>query len=538
MNMRWVGCVCVPAWIILSASLALAQQTTVFVVRGYGGQVYSVVDSPSPSPLPSSQSKQLALCATLGNLELGITPLTPPGSTDIDNSTMLADHRFAITIGNGTASANGARTTRAIFNRVRQHVGSGSTYHAYILQNDRPAPFLGITAKDAKSASDAPPDATVCEKAPAATTVLIPWSTLALHFGSNFVSVGLTTLEPNIEPSALPPSYVTVVREVRVLQAFPNRSPSESPSPLANSHQLVYFTQGYQLARPATTSPPQQTVLFEGQPYVLNRLTATKPSVFNPPFPPFQAEANLPLSQYLNFAGASYQTNSAVQTIQSQILSAATKAMALPSSSPLPSLPCSMCLTFQKSNAGAFSIANGSSKLSLSSTSLGSDDSPFSVGTLPDLAGAVSFSNSSDDGSLVTSVLQAFPENSGPPYPYSDSAIGFVQQSSEEQLSFLHAFVNRALPSPVPAASPSAPTVGPVYLPHLATSAMSVSNDWIGPVGTGAADLTLFGRLAYDWTDSAANAFGGAQYKYTAVTKSGTSYAGTEADPVWWTLSA
>ncbi len=203
----------------------------------------------------------------------------------------------------------------------------------------------------------------------------------------------------------------------------------------------------------------------------------------------------------------------------------AAKALATPN--PLPSI-CPTCATFQAINASTFNTLKGSAAgLLLPSTSLGSDDSPFSFATLGDLiAGGTAVVS---DGPTTVGFLRSQLSNSSP-QAFTDTAVGLTNQQGASSVSFVGVSVERT-PSPVPSVPPHTATPAPtkITIPYLTTFALAAqgSNVATDDVAHTSTTVNWFGRAAYDATDRALNAFGAGQLQYSAPTGRGNLFTGT-----------
>ncbi len=264
---------------------------------------------------------------------------------------------------------------------------------------------------------------------------------------------------------------------------------------------------------------------------------------------PVTGDVSAPITNAVAFSGTLAQNASVIQGVQTAI-NAQVGAAVPPTPSPLPSVPCATCGTFQSANAPSFSLPKGSAHLLLPNKSLGSDDSPFALAAFGDLraGGTLQYGNgASTIGVLQTQIVDAVTRLSS-----SDSAIGYQSQRGQATFSGLALFANHQQPPAAPLA-PGAPAIPPgnVTIPHLATYAFALVNDHVSSTlgcgatisgdlrdrrdcGTGRAapaavlsDVTEFARAAYDVTDGAINGFGGFQDKRTVIGGAGQQFSRT-----------
>src|SRR5581483_6979527 len=449
------------------------------IYLGLGGKVYR-------ADMVHVVSGRVELCSSAGGLEIAMPSseiLKWPGRINADNIDLSnsLDSYVAIRV---TQSGN---ATDVHFNHLR--FGKDAVFHYYIAVGGKPAPWL---AGGMQMATPAPSSGDPCS-GEQKLTLTIPWSAIAVPFNDNvMISVTaclhLVTRGEGSAPTPVDNKHVLVplahateaigTASVRfaVIPAFDGFDANDAlkvdvPVRTIAGEKLndkwdyqdqryAFATQYYQYSPAASTPPPTQTINIvtaaTSHPNTVVSLAAPSAAAPIPPhFPALSGELHAPLNQNLEVALALNQNNGSANATEKAVAAAVVPAMHLPSApSPLPSPACSLCPTLQTTNSTVFDLPKGSTRLLLASTSLGSDDLPFVLGSLPDLQAGAFAQYENADGSFRLGGVQTYIKNVPPvSNAYSDTAFVLFQQRGNAQVSGLAVFVNRP---PQPSA-----TVGP-----------------------------------------------------------------------------
>lgn len=419
--------------------------------------------------------------------------------------------------------------------------------HVFTRQHGRMAPWLNAVvtllspvtpaptpSPTPNSAATKPPTPAPATPTPLPTapygTLMIPWNALELGDGANPLAIEIAFVASGGASQRLGTFGVTLA----VTPAFTGVKANTDAD---HDHRLAALTQYDQYVKPATTPPPTAdatVILGPGAQQLVHATLSDMPGApaVTPRFPPITGDVKGPITQHVTFAGTLAQNAANVQSVQSTI-TGAVPTFGLSSASPVPSVPCNTCVTFQSMNSATFDVPKGSSLLLLPSKAAGSDDVPFSLGTLSDLyaGGALYYTGSSATLGILHTL--PVPSSTTTPLPFwSDSAFGWQQQRGTATLNGLGVFVNRPMmpfgPAPPPSA-PSGPTPPPgnITLDHLATYALALGDTHVTSNAAVISDVRTFARASYDMTDHAVNAFGGLQGKRTTLTPQGDQFAQT-----------
>ncbi len=458
-----------------------------------------------------------------------ITESTAAPVVRLDNVDFAADPYVKVLICKGSCPSNDSRSGDVV---LEYHVNGAN--NVYTLQHGRLAPPAAAMAVALATVAASP--------APSSTgwsgIITVPWSAMELPADASVVvAVRLSIVRPNVQPEKIGEQTITI----RSRPAF--RGITTTVSHVDNDHRWAALTQYDQFVSPSTTPPPTAVGPNGTTLTLLNPATPKSTNRF-----PLTGDVSAPITNQVAFSGTVAQNASVVQGVQTAI-NAQVGAAVLPTPSPLPSVPCGTCGTFQSANAPMFSLPIGSAHLLLPNKALGSDDSPFALAALGDLRAGGALLYGKGDTSL--GLLQTQIVNDTTQLASSDSALGYQVRRGQATLSGLAIFANHqqaAATVPAPGAPPTPP--GNVTIPHLATYAFALVNDHVSSskgcgmtrddrrdqtaCGQGASapsavlsDVTQFARAAYDVTDGAANAFGGVQDKRTIIGGSGAQFART-----------
>ena len=275
---------------------------------------------------------------------------------------------------------------------------------------------------------------------------------------------------------------------------------------LGHDRRFASYTQYDEYSAETQTPPKSTLVVFPG---------ASTPAVFAlaapfatptpvPRFPSANPEVDAPLNDVLRVSGAVAQSNSLAQNLQNAI----GKSFKLPGKTG-DTFRCRTCATFQSRNNALFNLPKAQSNSQLFPKSLGFDDIPFDVTSLPDLNGAAAVYLASEDGASQFGALHANPGTAPAPTSYTDSAFAVSQDRGAATVLFNASLVDH--PVAPNSQKPSANHVTAVKLPMLDTYSMFIQDTNTKSDGNGRTSnlVSPFMKIAYDATDRAANGYAG-----------------------------
>jgi hypothetical protein len=524
------------AWLVVSTVMAGAAGSAarVTVERGFGGSVYNVK---SAGPKASHSSATCPL--TFANTDTSTEALfaTDPKAVPCASGALAgAKEGLQILIGVGQTSdfVPGASAI------ATEPPAKGDYLRAEVCREPCSSPWSltlivarssdvfavrngheikGITsAYQAKSTPCADPDKAVPQNR-WCTIVTIPWDLVELPFDATPSTVRVrTALVSNRTTHQLAEATITVLQK-----PAEHVSAGDSGTASVTDHRSAYFTQYDQYAAQVQTPAPTLTVREVPGPTAGVQFKLAKP--FTPAgapsrFPPLNGDVNAPLSQNLLMAGTFSQSNTFVQGLQKAIKSGIknfpTKAG--------PQFPCESCVTFQTQNSDVFTFPKTSAVAHLFPDSLGLDDAPLKVDTLPDLFAGGAIYGSSDDGTTRAGVLHANPTKGFSGGSSSDTAVSLMRTRGGATLAAqatmaVHALAPTSLaraPGKLPATS----------LPQVNTYSAFVadSNPKSDGIRRVSSNVSPVFRFSYDASDRASNAMGGLQAIRTTYDGDGNAF--------------
>jgi hypothetical protein len=517
------------------ATGALASDVT--ITRGFGGATYFVKASKAPHSMPSSthpcaltfaegDKPNPSLFETAASRSTGCRPgvlvgtdkglqirlaieqpqsfVVGAGATDVDASSWGADYLSMAVC--RTRCQRPSRLPPSKRDAWALLLVLDRNDHVFAIRNG--APIKGVASE--YSQDDTPCALTKRDAAPPnrwCRSITVPWSAFDLSY--------------NDQPTTLNVDAVLITHGRPVEVGSASITVIQSSTGDENDHRNAYFTQYDQYAAQTQTPPPTGAVRFVPGPPSETTVTLAKPYIAPSTmrFPPLNADVNAPLNQNLSLSATFNQNNAFVQGLQKAIK---TGIGDFPEKTG-PKYPCESCTTFQTQNSDILDLPKASTNISLLAKSLGIDDIPVQVETLPDLYAGGALYGSNDDGSTKAGVLHANPTKGFSQRSSTDTEIAVLRGSGFATIAAQAAFIEHAL-------SPGAqrPTVGKlttISLPQVNTYSLffADSNQKSNSAQRSSSNFVSVLRYSYDASDRALNAFGGFQAARTAYTPAGNA---------------